>query len=440
MAGIFSGLVGIFASLGINNAVQRFYFDIDTKDDERKDVVSSALWTLCLWSTIFCIICILISLPLKDYLFKKFQLPWYFVALSIASVVPNLILGFCNDVIRIHFKPAKFVILSLIKNIAGVAASIFILLYSNWGLSGLVWVGFLLPLVFVPLAIYFIKDDLLFRFKWEWAKKLYRFGYPFAFAGIAYWLFGGTDRWLLGEFSTIQQVGLFAIAFKLGTIVNFINSAFSQAWAPTIIKAQKDNPTTYKSDIVKIGEVYFNFILIVGIGICMFTKEFFMLTTPKEYWLAITPSIFVTIGLVISCSTQLSALGISMSKKTAILSRSAWVTALLNIGLNLVLIPFFAANGAALATALTYLCLTLCYFFYSHKLFPFPFNYSKIIGIFTIFVGLSLLTIFINRLDWYLAIAIKVTLLLLFFAFLIWLSWSDILPQLKKIKAKKTPN
>ena len=50
----------------------------------------------------------------------------------------------------------------------------------------------------------------------------------FIFAGIAYWIFGSMDRWMISILSDNVQVGLYSVAFKFASIVLFINTAFGK--------------------------------------------------------------------------------------------------------------------------------------------------------------------------------------------------------------------
>jgi O-antigen/teichoic acid export membrane protein len=397
-AGIVAGIFGLFMNLGINNAIQRFYFDPETKDVERGRIITAGFWVLLFWSCFLTAIGILLTLPLKSIFLQRYQVPWEYIALSILASIPAQILAYCNDTIRLHFKPINFFILALIKNLSAVVAGIIALYYFKVSITTYLWVGFLVQLVFIPFAVWLIRKDFEFSFDFKWAKILVKFGYPFVFAGIGFWLFGTIDRWLLSELSNPEEVGLFSVGFKLVTILTFVNSAFSQAWSPVAIKMMADNPNGYRSQFVEIINFYFWFVTFLSAGICLYANEFMVLTAPKPYWASVNVTCLLMLGVAISCTTQVTAIGISIAKQTKLISRAAWITAIVNVVVNACLIPYFGALGSAFATAVSYLVLTATYIYYTQRVHPLPFDYKQMFITLLVLIGFVCLSMATNHL------------------------------------------
>jgi O-antigen/teichoic acid export membrane protein len=252
----------------------------------------------------------------------------------------------------------------------------------------------------VPLGIYLTKADSKLIFDFSIAKNLIKFGYPFVFAGLAYWLFGSMDRWMLGEWSTMEQVGLYSIAFKIGSVILFVSAAFGQAWSPVAIKLMNDNPLTYRQLFGQLFIYWFAFLLILGTIATLFVVEFLFLAAPEEYWKASYTSIWITMGLVISGTTQLTAIGISISKKTQYFTYVAWLTAIVNFAINYLLIPKYGSLGSAIATFITYILLSSSYLSISQKLHPIPIDTLKLsILLFFLFSTIAISSWF-NSLFW----------------------------------------
>ena len=55
----------------------------------------------------------------------------------------------------------------------------------------------------------------------KWFKSSFKFGYPFIFTGLAFWLFGSIDRWMLSGYASLEEVGIYSVAFKFSTIILF---------------------------------------------------------------------------------------------------------------------------------------------------------------------------------------------------------------------------
>ncbi len=399
-AGIIAGFVGMFMSLGLNNAVQRFYFDKDFDEKNRPALVSTGYLVLAGWAILLTLLFIIIAWFFRHYTLEKYHLPFSYLAMALLANIPALLLTYSNDTIRLHFKPLNFLIISLCRNLAGVILSIILMKYYNMGLWGCFIANLVAATAFVPLGIYLTKKDVKPVFDLKIAKTIVKFGYPFVFAGLAYWLFGSMDRWMLGQWSSMEQAGLYSVAFKLGSIVLFVNSAFAQAWAPVAIKIMNEQPNNYKAMFAKLFTYWFAFLILAGSFASFFALEFFHYTTPAPYWNAINTSVWITMGLVISSTTQLTALGISISKKTKYLTYIAWITAGINFVINLALIPRYGAMGSAIATTITYITLSGGYLYVSQKVHWLPIQKLKLIVLSCFLITSTALCLYFNSLTW----------------------------------------
>jgi O-antigen/teichoic acid export membrane protein len=99
---------------------------------------------------------------------------------------------------------------------------------------------------------------------------------------------------------------------------------------------------------------------------------------PEEYGASAVPLAVLCFGIVLQSTQQVTAVGISIEKKTFLFARVAWISAIVNLILNYFLIPIYGGQGAAWATTISYLVLTGCYLFYTQRLHPLPIQWNKI--------------------------------------------------------------
>lgn len=394
-----AGLVSIIANLGLNNAVQRFYWDPLTKENDQPMIISTGLFVLCIWSIVLVGILVGVLYHTHGIIYARYKLAWMILALALLTVIPEQVLQYALDTIRLHFAPWKYTLVSFLKNFLGVALGLVLILAFEIGVVGVFWGGFVAALVGVPVALFLIRKDLAWRLDSSAARQLLGFGYPFIFAGAAYWIFGSMDRWMLAELSDNVQVGLYSIAFKLAGIMIFVNTAFGQAWSPMAIKILRDEPN-YRELYGKLLTSWFYFLALVGSGIALFGYEALYVLTPAEYWPAASVVGAIAMGLVLSGTTQITMVGISLERKTKLLAVSAWATAIVNFLLNWLLIPYWGALGAAIATFLSYGLLTGMLLFWSQSLHPIPLEKSKLIFCVIVVGAMLVLSSYIGRFAW----------------------------------------
>ncbi len=384
-----AGLIGTFATLGMNNSVQRFYWDSKERESDPKTIVSVGLVILILWCLAFTAAVLWGGYLTRGVLLERFGLQWIWVVLALAGILPYQVMVYAQNVLRIHFAPLKYTFVSACRNFLGVGLGLFFILSLSWGLAGYFWGLFWALWITAPVAVWLIRRDLVWNWNREEGKKLVQFGYPFIFAGLAYWIFTASDRWMLGVLADTQQVGLYSVAFYLMSIVFFVNQAFGAAWSPMAFKIYSEEPR-YRQVFGRILSLWLLGLALLGGGITLFSRELLSWLTPVEYWGAAGFVGFLMLGAVFYGTTQITPIGISLEKKTQLISRASWITAGINILLNWMLIPRMGALGAALATCISYACLTGLYLFWTQKLHPIEIESRKIILSIAVFLILVL--------------------------------------------------
>jgi O-antigen/teichoic acid export membrane protein len=414
-----SGVLGLFMSMGINNAVQRYYHEYSSLPEGRASVVTNGFLTVFAAAIVLSGI-LLISLPaVSVWAESKFQLTNNVLRLVVLSAALNLFLQYILDVIRLHFTPIKFAIIAFAKVLVAFAITFYCIKILKLGISSFFIGESLACLICLPIAIYFIRQDLACVFEIEIIVKLFNFGFPFVFVGLAYWVFGSIDRWMLADLASISEVGLYSVAFRFASILLFINSSFAQAWSPHVLQLRMSNPK-YTDEIVKVALPWFFLLLFFATAIAIFSDELLRFLVPEPYWKASSSLVFLVFGVALHGTTQITVIGISIAERSKLLVWVAWFTAMVNTGLNYVLIPKYGSLGASLATFICYGILTFIYAFWSQNFLPLAWPKGGLIlmGLFSI-LCLSCCMAF-TIIDWQPAVVpIKIALML----FIIWLAF-----------------
>jgi O-antigen/teichoic acid export membrane protein len=381
LLGTSTALLGLLMNCGLNNAVQRYYWDEETDLLSRPVIVSSGFVILCFFGLFIGGVTLVVGGPLFPHWVQKWALPVGNVAFvsSIGLMFSGQLLQYVMDVLRLHFAPFKFLLLSFLYRILGLFLGIFVLIRLKKGIDGFLFVQMIVAYLVLPFGLWLIRKDITRKFDLHiWGKRLVIFGYPFIFAGMAYWLFGSMDRWMLAAMASVEETGIYSVAFRFSSIVLFVNMAFSQAWTPYAIKIKTEHPETYRTFYVHILLIILFCMLIVGGGMALFSGELIGLFMPDDYVGSALPLSILCLGIVLQSTQQITALGIALEKKTFLFSRVAWLATFFNFLANWLLIPRFGAAGAAWATCISHFILTLGYLFFTQKLHPLPIPWGRL--------------------------------------------------------------
>ena len=375
-----TALLGLVMNCGLNNAVQRFYWDKETTEPMQPSVVTSGLAAQAL----FGLLAVFVGLLLVPFVLPWIQAeewPLTWVALVAALMVMALSQWsqYILDVIRLHFAPWRFFAVALVSRVVTMAFGLIAVVMLGLGIDGLLAAQAVVLLLVIPLALWLIRTDInLAQFDLSWFKELVRFGYPFIFAGLAYWLLGSMDRWMLASMASVEEVGIYSVAFRFASLVLFVSAAFGQAWSPVAIKIRTDHPDTYRAIYGQVLLLLVFVMLVVGGALALFSGEMISLIMPAEYLPSALPLAILCFGIILQATQQVTAIGISLEKKTYLFARLAWMTAVVNVVGNWLLIPSFGAAGAAWATLISYVVLTVSYMLYTQRLHPIVVQWGRL--------------------------------------------------------------
>jgi O-antigen/teichoic acid export membrane protein len=362
------GLLNSIMILGGDSAYARFFFEAKS-DEERRLITSTWFGFLALWSAGLVIFCLPITGLFSVWSFgtKEYGLLFF---LTLLAAPLTLINTMCGQALRNRFQAKLFSTLNVVSTLLSVGFSLYGAVVMKLGLVGLLGGTLFATLVILPVRLWTVRDLLRPVFSVKVLRDLLMFGVPLVPSSLAYWVFAVSDRILLGKLSTLEQLGLYTVANQVTSILVFFHGALGQAWSPHAIRVYEEQP---EQASVVFGRVM-TYVLagfgLLSVGITTFSSEILMVfSTPLFYGakLAIGP---LALGFVAYATTQVTALGISLRKKTHYLALFSWAAALLNVGLNVLLIPIWGMIAASWTTMATYLFLTLVYLTVSQRLWP----------------------------------------------------------------------
>lgn len=203
------------------------------------------------------------------------------------------------------------------------------------------------------------EDVRTWRVDGTWAKSLLRDGWPLILSGLAVMIYMRIDQIMLGQMRGNAEVGIYSAAVRLSEVWYFIPLAITSSVAPGIIASRTAGEAMYYGRIQKLMRLMV--LMSVGIALPMsFLAPFLMTHLFGNAFAASGPilslhiwtAVFVFLG--VSQGPWLVAEGlmkVSLNRTVA--------GGVVNILLNLYLIPSYGGMGAATATLIAQIVSTL---------------------------------------------------------------------------------
>ena len=146
--------------------------------------------------------------------------------------------------------------------------------------------------------------------------------------------------------------GIYAISYKVPSLVQTITGIFNQAWSYSAIRENNSEDRDAYSSRVFSGVVAMS--SIAGVGLLAVMKPFLRFYVEREYYSAWRYTPFLIVGFVfLTLGTFLSSY-YTVNKDSKGFLFSGLAGAIANVSLNAMLIPILGVTGAALATCISY--------------------------------------------------------------------------------------
>jgi len=187
------------------------------------------------------------------------------------------------------------------------------------------------------------------------------------------------DTVWVGFLSTAASVGMYISAIKLSKIGIPIVSALGTVLLPRSARtfaANIQNPAHLQTS--------FNFIvdlaLPIGVGMFLLAPELLQVFSGDAFSDAVTAMRMLSfLPLFIGLSNLFGMQILSASGNDVLVLKSVFIGMVIHILLNLILVPKYAQDGAALAIVITELLVTLVTYYYAYQKFNITFNINRLV-------------------------------------------------------------
>jgi O-antigen/teichoic acid export membrane protein len=375
MLAVLNSFVGSILVMGMDSAQSFYFYEQKTNGPRAQAKVVSAIlqWRIC-WGAVIVAGATFIS-PLMNRLFFDGRLSWDYFALVFAGSFFSQIMIQSAEVFRLRYKPGSYISIILIQNILSATIALIMILQFDSGIAGYFWGALAGAFTAAILGWWRLRTFLdLSGWHKDWWPRLLKFGAPLVPAGLTMYILNTSDRWFVSHFNGPIVLGYYAVGAKFAMLLSMAVLTFRRAWWPIAMDAIHSYT----------GKELFNVIskLYLGIGIAIVV----LLTTLSPYlirWMA-APGYFPAYPIVGVLSWSaifygfylFSAVGIWQAEKTAYIPILMGSAALLNIGLNALLVPRFAGLGAAIGTSLSFFAWSVLTLMVSEKLWRVGYDYG----------------------------------------------------------------
>ena len=328
------------------HAIPKFYFDQESQK-ERNCLLSTALIVTTLTSIVTVFFVALFSNPASTLLFGTAEYA-LLVCMFAVQILTNALENYALVYLRIQQKPLLFVAVNFAKLALQLSLNIIFVVYLEKGVLGVAISSMLSSILFATIMTIYTLAKVGLNYSKEVTLKLLKFSWPLWVGGIAGLYIGSANRYYIRLFSSLDDVGLFTLAAKFGSIIFLlIWTPFGQYW-----QTERYNIYRQKNALPIFQLVYTTIstlLIIVALGVALFSDPVIRIMAAEAFHPASLAVPFLALGGVFQCLVTYNNFSFLVKEKTAWMSRNSYLTAGVITIFYLLLIPSFGFVGAAAA-------------------------------------------------------------------------------------------
>ena len=355
-------------TLGLDSAFSAFYFEKEEPDRGKRVFSTISLFFVMLGGV--ALLLSLFSGGISNILFHTDKHRWL-IAMAFFSTAVNL--WFLPYSLELRMKNRM-----MFFGIANVTASFFMILLNilfvavfNMGEQALVLSSLIANIIQMALLILFVKktpkaEDT----DKQLLKKMLKYSLPLVPMSVLNWVLALSDRYVLLHYHGEGVVGIYGISLRFVTVLNVVISAVSMAYTTFAFQVKNDDEDA-KKKYYYVFQVESFLLMAICFTVTLFGPEVISLMSSNEAYneaavslrdLLFAQTIFAMSGIV--------GYGINFAKKSGYYLVAVSCGAVVNLGLNLFLIPEFGMKAAAATTLIGYLIVFILVYIFSERLYP----------------------------------------------------------------------
>jgi len=380
--GAFEVIAKIVFRFGLDGSFMRFFYDC--KDDrDRQRLASTIFFFLLALDGAVAAALILAARPLAAALMGDTA---YATALRL-MVVNAFAIGFTFipfHVLRIERRATTFSALTFARSVLTIVVRLVLVMKLHLGVTGLYLADVMVTAVIMAALLRWFAPLVRATFSPEVLRDTLAFGLPRVPHAAAQQVIAVGDKFILGLLTTLETVGIYSLAVSFGLAQKLFLTAFESAWAPFYYATIREagarrvfrTVTTYGIAILALLTAGLS---AVGEPALKAMTHGRILAPADPRWSEVSVAIaFTAIGVLFQGVYLLTSIGLNITRRTQYYPVATVTAALVNVGLNVLLIPSHGIIGAAWANGAAYAVQAALGFMLSQRFYPVSYEWGRI--------------------------------------------------------------
>ena len=395
LAETFAAFLALVMGLGFDSALQRLYFHYVDDPSALASYLGSTIKFALVASAFAVLLTVTAGTPILHAFAPRFDVPYRFLIWAIITAASAQFLQYKLVVFQSEGRPQRYISLTVASFVLTASFAVALVVFAHRGASGMLLGKLAAALIGLCLTLFLFSGALRAPFHWNYVRETLAIGVPL----VPHQLMAGglmvADRFILGYYRNLSEVGLYSIAYTLGGVMSLVTLSLTQAWAPAYYDLARKEEAGRRA----MGRICSELAVVLSAIACFGTliaQDFVAHFLDHRYVAAgrIVPWI---IGAYFAHSIfTMFSLAVVQARQTQWMMLVSFVAFVVNTAMNFALIPRWGMYGAAYATIVAYVVEVLVMYFVAQRLYPLNYDLRRIFAA----VGVFLIALVATQVNW----------------------------------------
>jgi O-antigen/teichoic acid export membrane protein len=370
---LLSGVIAasIVIRFGMIEAILRFYY---LPDVSRDDVVgtgfSAILWT----ATAGAVVGLALAEPISTALLGHSDAG--LVRIAVAGLWALTLWEYVLALLRLEERARAYFAITLANVLVTIPLTVLLVVILGDGAEGLLIATYVTVFPFIAQRLWEERRRLRLLPDRPLLRRMTRFGLPTMPAELSLYSLNFIDRIVIARTAGLAEAGLYALAVKFAQGMNVIARAFQLAWPPLAYSIADDDEARRAYALVF---TWFT-------AVCAFAVTGFWLLGPWIVRFLAAPDFFgahralplLATGIALYALYLVQVIILGRTGRTELSFPATLVGTIVNVALNLALVPSMGIVGAGIALVASYLLIGVITYVLTQRLFAVPYEWRRL--------------------------------------------------------------
>ncbi len=335
------GIIASYGHLGITSSNSYF---IKKSQYEKKNVINTNISTLIFLGCIYIIIAIIFSKQIFSNNIYILPLIWLLYAINL--LFNNFFITVYVSDENIYVYNKYLIAINILKGILIVI--LYFINCLNIVTLSLIYAS--LEILKIALLLKGLKLNYHFEFNINIIKDELKFGIPLYLAALCIYLNYRVDQFMVKQMLGTVELGIYAISVNLAELAFVFPESITSAFEGRLYTCKKEERDEITIQTIKLAFYLTLMICIVGC-IC---KPLVTVLYGQEYSAAGVSMVILLIGIIFASIGKVTPAYFYTNGNPGMHLKVSAIVLAVNVLFNMILIPRFGINGAALASTISY--------------------------------------------------------------------------------------